>query len=219
MTTTVAVPAAPSAPLPYGPWLTRLLRPLQRGFLLLNRGLMAPLLGHRLGWLVGNPATGYIMLLRTRGRRSGLVREAPLGYVLRNGCAYCVAGYGAPTPWYQNLLADPRVEVVLPTSRFHGLAEPVTDPAEWLAAYRDLIGSFGLIGRSVVGDIHRLDDAELLAHHRTLPVIRITPVDDARPLVAGAFDPGGRGWLVPYFAALAACVLAWSRASRLRHRG
>ncbi len=207
-----------SLPLPYGPLVTRLLRPLQRGFLVLNGGLMAPLLRGGFGWLVGNPVTGHLMLLQTRGRRTGLLREAPLGYVIRDGCVYCVAGYGEPTPWFRNLVADPAVEVALPTRRLRGRAEPATDPAEWLAAYRALIASFGLVGRAVVGDLRGLDDATLLAGHRALPVIRITPAEGERPLEAGPFDPGGRGWLLPYGLSLGLGILAWFRALAGRRR-
>ena len=188
--------------------MSMLLRPLQRGFLIVNRMLLAPLLGRGFGWLIGNPLTGHLMLLRTRGRRTGLLREAPLGYVIRDGSVYCVAGYGQPTPWFQNLLADPNVEVILPTRRFHGRAEPVSDPAEWLATYRELIASFGVVGRSVVGDIRSLDDDTLLARDRALPVVRITPTDPSDPLIAGPFDPDGDGWLLPYGAAIAAGILA-----------
>ncbi|MEW5991338.1 MAG: nitroreductase/quinone reductase family protein [Chloroflexota bacterium] len=196
-------------PLPYGPILSRLLRPLQRGFLVVNRSFMAPLIRAGFGWLVGNPLTGHLMLLRTRGRRSGLLREAPLGYVVLDGAVYCVAGYGTPTPWFRNLVADPNVEVILPTRRFLGHAEPVSDAGEWLAAYRALIGSFGLVGRAVVGDIRHLDDAALLERHRSLPVIRITPRYGDAPLVAGPFDPGGPGWLIPWLASFAFGLLAW----------
>jgi deazaflavin-dependent oxidoreductase (nitroreductase family) len=151
------------------------------------------------------------MLLRTRGRRSGLLREAPLGYVVRDGAVYCVAGYGEPTPWFRNLLADPNVEVILPTRRFKGHAQPVADAAEWLAAYRALIGSFGLVGRAVVGDVRRLDDATLLERHRSLPVIRITPRYGDAPLLAGPFDPGGAGWIVPYAGTFVLGLFVWRR--------
>jgi deazaflavin-dependent oxidoreductase (nitroreductase family) len=184
----------------YGPIVSRL--PTARMASVLNQRSMAPLDPVRLGWLVGNPVTGHIMLLRTHGRRSGLLREAPLGYVLRNGAVYCVAGYGEPTPWFRNLVADPDVEVILPTRRFKGHAQPVEDSDEWLAAYRALISSFGLVGRAVVGDVGRLDDEALLARHRSLPVVRIRPRYGDSPLVAGAFDPGGPGWILPYAASL-----------------
>lgn len=211
------MPAA-APPLPYGPVMTRLLRPLQRGFLVLNRGFMAPLIRHGFGWLVGNPLTGHLMLLRTRGRRTGLQREAPLGYVVRGGAVYCVAGFGEPTPWLRNLLADPAVEVVLPARRFRGLAAPVTDPTEWLDAYRALIDSFGLLGRAVAGDIRGLDDTTLRARHGGLPVVRITPADGERPLVAGPFDPGGGAWKFVNGASLALGLLIWVRLRRPRSR-
>ena len=198
-------PGLPSA-LPYGPVMTRLLRPLQHGFLVLNRGFMAPLAHRRLGWLVGSPLTGHIMVLRTHGRRSGLVREAPLGYVIRDGAVYCVAGYGTQTPWFRNLVDDPAVEVLLPTRRFRGVATPVDAPDEWLAAYRALIASFGLLGRAVVGDIDRVADAELLARHRVLPIVRIRPADGGPPLTPGPFDPGGRGWLIPWAAMIVSLI-------------
>jgi deazaflavin-dependent oxidoreductase (nitroreductase family) len=202
--------------------MARLLRPLQRGFLVLNRGFMAPLIRAGLGWLVGNPLTGHLMLLRTRGRRSGLLREAPLGYVVRDGHVYCVAGYGETTPWFRNLVADPAVEIVLPTRRFRGRAAPVTDPGEWVAAYRALIESFGPLGRSIVGDVRRLDDETLLARHRALPVIRITPAEGVAPLTAGFFDPGGGGWKFAWGASLSIGILAWALFSgpgRRRARG
>lgn len=221
--TAVEAPATEpvAAPLPYGPVMSRLLRPLQRGFLLLNGGFMAPLLRSGYGWLIGNPFTGHLMLLRTRGRRTGLLREAPLGYVIKDGCVYCVAGYGEPTPWFRNLLAEPDVEVILPTRRFHGRAEPVSDPVEWVAAYRALIASFGFIGGAIVGDVRGLDDEALLARDRALPVIRITPTDGSGPLISGAFDPGGSGWLLSSGASLilvVLVVLVWAWFGQLRRR-
>jgi deazaflavin-dependent oxidoreductase (nitroreductase family) len=204
----------PETSLPYGPLMARLLRPLQRAFLVVNRGFMAPMLRAGLGWMIGSPLTGHIMVLRTRGRRSGLIREAPLGYVIRDGVVYCVAGYGSTTPWFLNVTTDPAVEVVLPTRRFRGLAAPVDDPSGWLAAYRALIASFGLVGRAVIGDVGRMGDAELLARHRTLPLVGIRPVEAEPPLVAGAFDPGGRGWLLSYGLWLAAMVFVLRAVAR-----
>ncbi|MBI3746257.1 MAG: nitroreductase family deazaflavin-dependent oxidoreductase [Chloroflexi bacterium] len=204
----MSLEAAVAAPLPYGPIIARLLRPLQRGFLVLNRGFMAPMFQAGLGWMIGNPITGHVLLLRTHGRRSGARREAPVGYVIRNGSVYVVAGYGAGTPWYLNLVANPDVEVLLPTRRFRGTATPVTEPGEWLGAYRALIASFGMLGRAVVGDVHCLDDATLLAEHRALPIVRIEPVEGVELVVSGRFDPGGRGWVLPW-AGTAALVGLW----------
>jgi deazaflavin-dependent oxidoreductase (nitroreductase family) len=200
--------------LPYGPLLTRWLRPLQRTLNVVNRASVAPLLRWRLGWLFGTPLTGYLMLLRTRGHRTGLRREAPLGYVIRDGSVHVVAGYGAATPWLRNLVADPSVEVVLPTRRFRGNAEPVTAPGEWAPAFRDLVGSFALVGRAVVGDVSGLSDEELYERYSSLPVVRIVPAAGERPLQAGPFDPGGWGWLVPCGGSLVALGLVFGRIRR-----
>jgi hypothetical protein len=109
------------------------------------------------------------------------------------------------------------VEVLLPTRRLLGRAEPVTDPAEWVAAYRALIASFGLLGRAVVGDIARLDDDELIARHRALPVIRIRPRAGEPSVTGGPFDPGGVGWVLPTGATIA-FVAALRRLRRPRGR-
>ena len=197
---------ASPAGLPYGRFVSRLLRPLHGAFLQVNR-MFAPALDAGLSPLFSNPATGYLMVLRTRGRRSGLLREAPLGYVIRENAIYCCAGFGEATAWYRNLLADPAVEVVLPGRTVTGVASPVVDPAEWVRAYRALIGNLGIVGRLTVGEIGRLDDDALLAAHGGIPVVRITASD----LVSGPLDPGGRFWLVPWVGSLALAVLVWLR--------
>lgn len=206
-----------SAALPYGPWLSRLLRPIQRGFLLVNGAIVAPALRLGLGFAIGTPITGHLMLLRTTGRKSRQRREVPLGYVIRDGAIWCVAGYGATTPWFLNLLDDPRVEVILPGRRpMRGLALPVTDDRAWLAAYRALIASFGLVGRLVVGGIEGMSDAELLARHRSLPIVRIVPRGAGSPLEPGRWDEGWSGVITQAgLVLIAAALLGGVRRVRL----
>ena len=86
---------------------------------------------HRAGlaaWL-GNPLTGWQLLLTTTGRRSGLPRFTPLGYLVADGAAWVLAGYGSATLWYRNLVADPAVEVLLPARPpFAAGATEILDP-------------------------------------------------------------------------------------------
>ena len=204
------------AGLPYGPLLSHLLRPIQRAFLLVNAGLVAPALRAGLGVVIGTPLFGHLLLLRTTGRRTKRTREVPLGYVIREGAIWCVAGYGAPTPWYRNLLDDPRVEVVLPGRRLDAIALPVTDDLAWLRAYRALIASFGLTGRLVVGDLRRISDEQLLARHRSLPIVRIVPRTGPRPIEAGWWDEGWAGALLGTgLVALAAVLIRFTRPRRV----
>lgn len=204
---------SPETPLPYGPLMTRMLPKVQRGFLFVNRYAAVPLIRAGLGPLLNTPLTGSLMVLRTRGRTSGLWREAPLGYLILDGCVYCCAGFGKRTQWLRNIEADPRVEVLLPTLAAAGLAEEVDDPTEWSRGMRALLASLGIISRVTIGDVRRASDEGLRAMAGGLPLVRIRVTG----LGSGPFDPGGRGWVVPTF--LSAVWLgsrAWRRLRRPR---
>ena len=72
------------------------------------------------------------LLLVTRGRKSGKLRRTALIYG-RDGDSYLVVASqgGAPThpSWYQNLVANPDVELQVGEERFSARARPAT-PAE-----------------------------------------------------------------------------------------
>ncbi len=80
------------------------------------------LIGHRLGHI-------KMLLLRTRGRKSGEQRTAALLY-LADGNRYVVVGSkgGSDTPpaWLLNLESDPEVEVQVGTRRFPASARKAT---------------------------------------------------------------------------------------------
>ena len=208
--------AVPPGELPYGERMRRSLPFMHRAFLTLNRYFAAPALRAGLGPVFSTPIAGYLMILRTRGRVSGELREAPLGYVIVDGDVYCVPGFGRKTYWLRNIQADPHVEVVLPTRAFSGVAGEVTDPAAYLPAMRRLMVALGILGAQTIGcDARTASDEELLAHVRGLALVRI----HATGIAAGPFDPGGLGW-IPVQAAGAILTLLGLRwlVSRLRGR-
>ena len=131
--------------------MSRTLPIMHRAFLVINRRLALPVLHAGLAPFWSLPITGYMAILRSRGRTSGLVREAPLGYVIWEGAVYVWAGFGPKTQWLRNIEADPRVEVVLPGRSFSGLAEVVTDPDERVRAGRALTAALGVIGVASLG--------------------------------------------------------------------
>lgn len=193
---------------PYGPRLTSLLPVLRRAFLVLNRRFAAPALRAGLGPLFVSPAGGSILLLRTRGGRSGLVREAPLGYVVSGGAVYVCAGFGRRTGWLANIAADPSVEVMLPGARLQGIAEEVTDRAEYQLVLPALIDALGFVGRATVPDASSPASAALDAWFGSLPLVRIRPT----AVLPGPWDPGGRGWIGIAALELALAALAcWWR--------
>jgi deazaflavin-dependent oxidoreductase (nitroreductase family) len=69
-----------------------------------------------------------VLLLTTRGRRTGKSRITPLQYEQVNGTFVVASARGARADWYRNVIADPRVEVRVRRSRFSGIAETCTDP-------------------------------------------------------------------------------------------
>ena len=182
--------------LPYGPALTAVLTPLRRAFLVLNRWVTAP-------------------LLRTTGRTSGLVREAPLGYAVIDGRIVVIAGYGRDAHWFRNALAHPDVEVMLPGALLAGRAEELTDPDARRDAFRTLVASMGVVGRLTLGDVAGLGDVEGDALAEAFPMLAITP----SAVHPGPFDPGGTGVRVTtaVWAALGAAALATSVARARTH--
>lgn len=187
------MPNSVAGSLPYGPLMTRSLPRLHRAFLALNRYAAVPLIRAGFGPFLASPLTGSLMVLRTRGRRSGRRRDAPLGYVILDGRVYCCAGFGRATHWLANVEADQHVELLLPSGAVTGLAEEVTDPAEWSIGMRALLTSMGIIGRATVGDVRGVSDEELRALAHGLPLVRVRVTG----LGSGPFDPGGLGWVVP----------------------
>lgn len=178
-----------TTPLPYGDTMTAVLTPLRTAFRVFNRWVAAPLIRAGGGPLLSTPVAGSILLLRTTGRKSGLVREAPLGYTVFDGRIVVVAGYGRRAHWFLNAVANPEVEVLLPGALIAGRADEITDPDERRAAFRALIESMGVVGRLTLGDVRIMNDAEVDTFAEAFPILAITPTA-VRP---GPFDPSGIG--------------------------
>ena len=81
---------------------------LRRFFRVLNKYFMVPMFRLGLGPLVGNPITGYIMVLKTVGSKTGKRRYAPVNYAILDGHVYVLSGFGKLAHWVTNLVAQPR---------------------------------------------------------------------------------------------------------------
>jgi deazaflavin-dependent oxidoreductase (nitroreductase family) len=192
--------------LPYGRTMARLLGPMHRWFLLLNRYVTGPALRSGLGPLLSTPATGSMLVLRTTGRTSGLLREAPLAYALVDGRIVVMAGYGRRCDWFRNALAHPEVEVVLPGARLGGVAAEITDPADRRVAFRAAIDALALVGTLTIGDLEKASPERLDELEEAFPMLAITPT----AVLRGPFDPGGVAtrWLPTAALAVQALVVA-----------
>ncbi len=178
----------------YPKWIKPFLPALHEGITIGNKYVSVPALKMGLGRCISNPFTGYLMILRTRGRKSGEMRDAPLCYTIVGEYVYCVAGLGQQTHWVQNVLADPNVEVILPSRAFSGVTEEVTDEAERRRVLPPLLRSMGVIaGMMGMGNPWRDAPEAIAAKCEGMPLVRVR----ATGIAAGPEDPGGRYWVVP----------------------
>jgi deazaflavin-dependent oxidoreductase (nitroreductase family) len=165
---------------------------LRQIFRFLNRYFMVPIFRLGLGIFLVNPLSGYIMVLKTKGRKSGMTRYAPVNYAIANGVIYCISGFGQVSDWYRNLMAQPDIDVILPSGAVHGHATVVSDALERNQVVRQVLINAGFAGYMEGYDPRAISDDELERRSTTLQVIRITP----NGLAAGAFDPGGWSWIL-----------------------
>ncbi|MGA2512450.1 MAG: nitroreductase/quinone reductase family protein [Candidatus Limnocylindrales bacterium] len=199
--------------LAYPERVRRFLPAVHDGFTAVNKYVSVPALKMGLGRYMSNPLTGYLMILRTRGRKSGELRDAPLGYVVVGEHLYCLAGFGRRTHWYQNILADPHVEVILPGRAFSGAAEEVTDPEERRRILAPLLRSMGVVAAMVgMGNPWRDGPDEIYRKCEGMPLVRVR----ATGVAAGPEDPGGRYWAVPVVGGTV--LAAWWLRGRCRNR-
>jgi deazaflavin-dependent oxidoreductase (nitroreductase family) len=165
---------------------------MRRVFWFLNHFFMVPIFRLGMGPFVGNPLTGYIMVLKTTGRKSGKTRYAPVNYALKNGCVYCMAAFGKRTHWYKNLKTNPNLEVILPSRPIYGVMEEVTDPDEALEVAGQIFKSAGF---AVIFEgympFRAVPDEKIKALLKRVRILRIRPTG----VGSGASDPSGWMWV------------------------
>lgn len=143
----------------------------RRLFVILSRA-MAPLIRRRV--IRSTKVGGALCVLRTRGRRTGQVREAALDYArASDGSVLVAAGWGRSTRWFLNLLADPCVEVTCEGVTRTGWAEEVTDDDERVSALRAILVASGAIGRAYGYDPATVSDERLARDFASIPIVRV----------------------------------------------
>lgn len=94
--------------------------------------------------VIGADAGGLAtLLLTTRGRKTGKERTVPLPYFPHpEGFAVVASFAGGPKnpAWYDNLVADPDVEVQVKARRFRAVAKPA-GPAERPAIWSSIVAA------------------------------------------------------------------------------
>ena len=179
---------------------------MRRFFWFLNKYFMVPMFRLGFGPLFGNPFSGYIMVLKVIGRKTGKLRYAPVNYAIHAGKVYCMAGFGHLSDWYRNLRASASLEAILPGGAISGTAQEVNDPAERSLVIRQILKNGGFAGFFDGFTPYRIKDEYLIKRTADMPLICIQPAG----LGSGASDPAGWAWIwAPVFTILL-ILFIWS---------
>jgi deazaflavin-dependent oxidoreductase (nitroreductase family) len=160
-------------------------------FWFLNKFFMVPIFRLGVGPLFGNPIWGYMMVLKTTGRKSGKTRYCPVNYAIMNGNIYCMAGWGHIADWYRNLISNPNIEMILPSGALLGVAEEVRVSTERIEVLRKVLIASGFASFLMGINPYSVSNERLAEKTRQIPLIRIKPCG----IGSGASDPGGWLWI------------------------
>ncbi len=143
----------------------------------------------------GNPTRfgGAVMVIKHKGRKTGLTRYAPVNYAEVDGDVYCLASLGTRTQWYRNLMAKPQVELWLPDSRWEGIAEDASEDENRVALLRKVLIASGFAAPLFGINPRRMSDAQieaLIGPYRLVRIRKVAPV-------TGPGGPGDLAWVWP----------------------
>lgn len=143
----------------------------------------------------GNPTKigGALMVIKHKGRKTGLTRYAPVNFAVIDGDIYCTAGFGEKTHWYRNIMADPEVELWLPDSRWAGIAEDFSQSENRVEILRKVLIASGFAGPLFGANPRCMTEEQLedmIEKYRLVRFQRTSPV-------TGPGGPGDLVWVWP----------------------
>jgi deazaflavin-dependent oxidoreductase (nitroreductase family) len=165
---------------------------MRRIFWLLNKFFMVPMFRLGFGPIFGNPFTGYIVVLKTIGRKSGNVRFVPVNYTIHKGNVYCVSAARKESDWYRNLHANPEIEMILSGGAIYARMEEIDDLDDKVLITRQILQNAGFAGFFEGYNPFTISDEELSAKVADLPLLRFQPLG----IGSGASDSGGWAWIL-----------------------
>lgn len=163
----------------------------RRSFHLFNKLFMVPMFRLGLGAFVGNNITGYIMIIKSIGRKTSKMHYTPVNYAIYKGDVYCLAGWGKLSDWYRNQAAVHEAEVIMPGGTIFGKVEEVSDPETRRVIMRKILKNTGFAGFMDNLNPFKTTDDKLLKKTSGMNLLRIQPEGVGN----GAYDPGGLAWI------------------------
>ncbi len=176
---------------------------MRRIFWFVNKFFMVPIFRLGLGPLFVNPFTGYIMVLKLVGRKSGKTRFAPVNYAIHKGDIYCVSGGRKTSDWFKNLLAAPDIEIILPSGPVYAHAEEIHDLEARRVIIRQILVNAGFAGYFEGYNPATISDDEMLSKSGDMPLLRLHPLG----VGSGASDQGGWAWVWVWLATTLLVIL------------
>jgi deazaflavin-dependent oxidoreductase (nitroreductase family) len=164
---------------------------MRRVFWFLNKFFMVPMFRLGFGPFFGNPLTGYIMIIKAIGRKTGKARFAPVNYTIHKGNVYCISGGRKTSDWYRNLLATSQVDLILPGGCIYARMEEISSPEERHIVIRQILKNAGFAGFFEGYNPWRISDDELRRKTADMPLLRFQPLGMGN----GASDAGGWAWI------------------------
>jgi deazaflavin-dependent oxidoreductase (nitroreductase family) len=147
-------------------------------------------------WLSMFPSTtGTYLVLTHYGRKSGRKYRTPVNFASFNGDVYITAGFGSISDWYQNIIANPQVEVWLPDGWYVATASDVKVDQETLPILRKILVNSGFAAPMMGIQPNRLSDDELLELCKDY---RLVHIQRSAPRT-GNDGPGDLVWMWPLF--------------------
>ena len=165
---------------------------VRRIFWFINKFFMVPMYRLGFGPFFGNPFTGYILVLKTIGRKSGKVRYVPVNYTIHKGNIYCISGGRKTSDWYRNLHTNPEIEMMLPGGAIYARMNEIDDLDDKTLIIRQVLKNAGFAGFFEGYNPFTITDEELRLKVSDLPVLRFQPLG----LGNGASDSGGWAWIL-----------------------
>jgi len=164
---------------------------MRRIFWFINKFFMVPVFRFGFGPFFGNPLTGYIMVMRVIGRKTGKVRFTPVNYAIHKGNIYCLSGGRRESDWFRNLLANPEIELIMPGGCFYTRMEEVIAVDDRLFIARQILKNAGFAGFFEGYNPFTITDEELAGKISDVPILHFRPLG----LGSGASDAGGWTWI------------------------
>src|SRR5664279_1217497 len=175
--------------------------------------LRLPLIAYRLG--LGDLMNAvHIMVLGTRGRKSGLTRYTAIEYRRHGSKLYLVSVWRERPNWLQNLKTTPDVLVQQGRHQFGARAEIVTNPGEALRVLHLFRRRAPFVYDPIIAHLsarERVDERSLPEITQEITIVRIDPVPDVPDLEP---LPANYAWVWPTLlglGVLAALLMALTR--------